>query len=41
MTVAVRIDVSSVVSGVAIIDEKVPVWDGQVDSDWLGLPELL
>ena len=41
VTIAVGIDVSSATSEIAIVDEKVPVWEGRVDNDWFGFQKLL
>lgn len=41
MTVAFGIDVSETTSEVAIVDELVTVWEGDIDNDWFGFQNLL
>ena len=41
MTVAFGIDVSKGTSEVAIVDETVKVWEGEIQNDWFGFQNLL
>lgn len=41
MTVAFGIDVSAATSEVAIVDEQVTIWEGNIDNDWFGFQKLL